>query len=179
MKIYVTSIGEPTTEICCWQLKRLGFEVILLDETEDWAEKYKKFVSMADDDCFRVDADVIVNENIWKMLDCNEDNKWLMIQSYGYDFYRNNIRVTSPIFYSKKALEIIRKNIDKIDKNRPETSAWRFSEINPLTKTCDFIVGMHGFFQGRKEFKRALKNKEERKQIEEFDFELADRLLNL
>lgn len=179
MKAYVTSIGEKTTKICCEQLQRFGFEVVLLDGIEEWFDKYKRFIQIANENCIRIDADVIVNSNIQEILNYGDFENVLMIQYYGYDFYRNNVGIISPIYYTEKALQIIKKNINLLDPNRPETSAWRLSEINPFTSTSNLILGMHGFFQSRKEFDRALKNKKERKQMAEFDFELADKLFKL
>lgn len=178
MKAYVTSIGEWTTEICCEQLRRFGFEVVLLDGVEPWWDKYQKFIKMADEGCLRIDADVIVNENIrdiFKALTLGA----LMIQCKGYDFYRNDIGIISPIYYSERALKIIKENLDYLSPQRPEATAWRLPEINPFTATCDLVIGMHGFFQDRTAFDRALKNKTDRKQIEGYDFELADKLLKL
>ena len=47
MKAYVTSIRELTTKICCEQLRKFGFEIVLLDQKESWIEKYKKFIQLA------------------------------------------------------------------------------------------------------------------------------------
>jgi hypothetical protein len=175
MKVYITSIGELTTKICKWQFERLGFDVVLLDKIEPWLEKYKSFINTAKGNCLRCDADTIINKNI---LNFNYKNfpEYLMITFQGYDFYKNNIGSITPIFYRKEALEIIKNKIDKLDCNRPETSAWRFPEIVEKTLTLDMIVGFHGFFQDSITFNRAIKNKVERKQFENYDFELAKKL---
>jgi len=76
MKAFITSIGEKTTKICCEQLSKFGFEIILLDEIEPWINKYKKFINMANEDCLRVDADIIVNEQI-KLIGLEKSESWM------------------------------------------------------------------------------------------------------
>ncbi|HBX15882.1 MAG: hypothetical protein UV20_C0009G0042 [Candidatus Magasanikbacteria bacterium GW2011_GWA2_42_32] len=176
MKAFVTSIREKTTEICCWQLRRYGFEVILLDEQEEWFKKYKRFILMADETCLRIDADIIVNKNIMKL---ETGHFCLMTQFHCFDFYKNNTGVCSPVLYHKDAIENIRKNIDSLDRERPETSAWRLPAIVKHTFTSNLIVGMHGFFQFEKTMEMAKANKINRKQIEDYDFELVDKLKEL
>jgi hypothetical protein len=184
MKAFVTSIGEQTTNICCEQLIKFDFisEVILLSEVESWPVKYEKFIHAAealDEDIIRVDADLIVNNNLAKLWKREKDKKWLMLQAHSYDFYRNNIGITCPVFYRAKAIRLIRLNWDKLNLRRPEATAWRLAEINPHAKTVDDLVGMHGFFQGTAELERAEANKIERKQIDQYDFALARKILNL
>jgi len=170
MKCFLTSIGERTTELCRWQLEKLGFEVVLLDEKESWIDKYKKFIFMADKDCLRIDSDVIPNKNIKKLVsDC-----W-MVQAKTYDLYRNDVWFTSPVFYSKEAIDLIRLNFDLLDKNRPETSAWRLIPKDKL-KNLDIIVGIHGFFQDKETIERAKQNKINRGQIQDYYFELVEKI---
>ena len=57
MKCYVTSIGEPTTDVCVWSLKRNGFDVELLQDNSSLQNKLKRIFEKADDDFLRVDAD--------------------------------------------------------------------------------------------------------------------------
>lgn len=171
MKAYVTSIGERTTALCCEQLERFGFGVVLMQSDENWPHKYARFIHEADENCLRVDADVIVNKNI-----ATVQFNGLMKQWHTYDFYRNDIGVTSPVYYSKLALGFIRNRITKIDWTRPEATAWRLPDINGLTETGPEVVGIHGFFQDDEHLKRHLENKIERKQIEEYDFELARKM---
>lgn len=179
MKAFLTSVGEKTTQICREQLEKFGFSVVMLDEKESWEDKYKRFIFLADDDCIRIDADIIPNENIKKI---NEEIEWaenpLMIQFEGYDFYKNNKGIIGLTYYTKQVLEIIKNNLDKIDWRRPEATAWRLPEINKKVYTSNLIVGMHGFFQDRETMARAKQNKVDRKQIEDYDFELVEKLLN-
>jgi len=172
MKAYVTSIGEKTTEICCEQLKKYGFEVVLLDGQEKWFDKYKRFISMANEDCLRIDADVIPNQRIKEVKDAFEG--FMMVQYSMYCFYKNDVRVGNPVLYRKRALDIIKRYIDKLDRLRPETAAWRLDEIRPHAFTNYLVVGMHGFFQNNEEVER---ERSRRRHV--FDFDLVDRLRQL
>ena len=172
MKAYITSIGETTTELCEWQLKRLGYKTILLNQVEPWIVKYKRFIEMANEDCLRVDADILVNNSIPKGIDKDS----LMIQFHVFDIYKNKISICSPIFYRKKGIEIIRKNLDNLYVSRPEASAWRIEEINPYTKTSPIIAGIHGLLQNKETIDRAIENKKQRGQFDDYDFELAKKI---
>lgn len=178
MKAYLTTIGEKTTGICKSQLERYGFEVILLDLNRPWIEKYRHFISIADEDCLRIDSDVIVNKNIKKVF----TDSWpeqLLVGFELFDFYKNDISSGSPVFYKKEALDIMKKNIDKISKLRPETSMSRLPELNPYYVVDKTIVGMHGFFQDATTIARAYCNKEARGQLEHYDFELVYKIFDL
>lgn len=175
MVAYVTSIGEKTTQVCCEQLKRFGFDVILLDTKESWQNKYKKFISLANEDCLRIDADVIPNKHIKEV----GKEGFGLVTYTTYDFYRNDIGITSPVFYRKDIIEKLKKRIKDIPSFRPETSASRFPEINKENFHSNLIVGVHGFFQRPETMERARKNKIERGQIREYDFDLAFNLMKL
>lgn len=180
MKAYLCSIGEPTTEICKKQLEKYGLEVVMLDAVESWEEKYKRFIGMASENCIRIDADIIPNGNAMIYVSTEGFNKETrMIQFKGYDFYQNNLSVMGLVYYSKEALEEIRASFDKIDWRRPEATAWRLPKINRFTETIPLVCGIHGFFQSEEDLERHMRNKEERKQMENYDFELARELLNL
>lgn len=177
MKAYITSIGEKTTAICVQQLILFGFEIVLLDKVEPWIEKYKRFINMAHEPCVRVDADIIVNEKIKLVTAETLGTPLKMIQFRNYEFYRNDIAVGQPVWYSAEALRLIRKHWNELgDKKRPEASAWRLRQINSFTKTSDIIVGMNGFFQDDEHLTRHEKHKKERHQDHEYDFELAKKL---
>ena len=178
MKAYVSSFGEKTTELCCSQLERFGFEVVLMDEKEEWHKKYKRFIQIANEDCLRIDADVIVNEKI-KQLGVGL-SKRVWIESFTlYDLYRNGLFQGSPIYYKTEALDFLKKNLDRITPLRPEASALRLKGINEHKYQNDIIVvGMHGFFQDDETVKRAKSNKEQRGQTG-FEFDLVNKLRNL
>ena len=177
MKAFVTSIGEKTTGICYEQLKRFGFDVILLNEKEEWINKYRKFIAIADEDCIRIDADIIPNENIKQVG--KDIGSFGMGTHMTYDLYRNNIGITSPIFYKKFILDILKTKIKDIPAFRPEASASRFKEVNDYKYNSNLIVGLHGFFQDKETVARAEQNKKERKQIEQYDFNLVNKINDL
>lgn len=172
MKAYLCSIGEPTTDIVKEILQGFGFEVILLDEVEPWYDKYKKFIFQATEKCIRIDADIIPNKNI-------RDFKTLrngMHQASGYDMYKNEVGIMSPVFYSKEVLEIIRKNWHLVTKDRPETSASRIPEVNKQFFTSFSVVGIHGIYQRKEDIDRHKQHKIDRKQIDDYHFELTYKL---
>lgn len=178
MKAYLTTIGEKTTEIAAQQLENFGFDVVVLDGVEPWVDKYKRFIETAlldldpNDGCLRMDADVILNKTIIEAVEKIAPDD-LMAQWHCYDFYRNGVGVCSPVYYSRKALEIIYEDWFDLDLRRPEATAWRLQRINANVYTGADIVGMHGFFQDEAHLDRHLENKIERKQMEEYNFELA------
>lgn len=183
MKAYVTSIGEKTTEMCCRQLEKYGFEVVLFNREEKWITKYIRFLGVANENCIRVDADIVVNENIKK---CGKEDcfitptlELLGAQYCVYDFYKNNVKVGQPVFYTKEAISIINRNLKTLDRSRPEASAWRIPEIDKRILTSDLVVGMHGFFQDNDAMNRAKQNKINRSQIKDYDFDLALELIDL
>jgi len=49
----------------------------------------------------------------------------------------------------------------------------------PQILTSDLVVGMHGFFQDEEAVKRAKANKINRKQIQNYDFDLTFKIINL
>jgi len=173
MKLYLTSIGEKTTKIAKWQAERLGFEVILLDKKEEWISKYQTFIDIAREACLRCDADIILNKNI-KTYDMEVGEGIDMVQFSNFDLYKNDISVGNPIYYSKEGLDKIRPHLSKLRHDRPETSAWRLDDVNGYTS--DYVVGMHGFFQDKETRDRALFNKQERGQVDQYDFELLNKI---
>jgi hypothetical protein len=178
MKAYLTTVGERTTDICRQQLERYGFEVIVLADKELWINKYRRFLNMATEECLRIDADCIMNQNILKFKPEDYPNK-LMIAFTGYDFYKNNVGSVTPIFYRPEAIEIIKRNFNQLSELRPETWAWRLPEINDRTVTLDLMVGLHGFWQSIEDVRRAMTNKKLRNQMLDYDFDLIFKIMNL
>jgi len=178
-KAFVTSVSERTTQICCEQLEKYGFEVVLLDKKELWLGKYKKFIQSAQEDCLRVDADVIVNRRV-KLIPGQNKDAWV-IQNLVFDLYKLDLTMTSPVFYRKGALDIIKKNLDKLSSTRPEASALRLPKVNPRVFKGDWVVGLHGFLQDDETIKRARQNKIARGHLEKYnyDFYLVDKLKKL
>ena len=182
MKAYLFSIGEQTTDICASLLKRYGFDAVLLDGEESILDKYKRFIKMADEDCLKIDADIIPNEDI-KLIKYHSKtasrHSASVINYSCYDFYHNGIWVGCPTYYSKGAIEAIKRNLDTLDASRPETSACRLPEIHPNIVKSDLVVGMHGFFQAKQDTIRCIEQKKARGQSDQFDFNLINKLKDL
>jgi hypothetical protein len=185
MKAYVTSIGEPTTDLCKWSLERNGFEVIMLkDDSTLWA-KLKRIYDIADEDFVRVDADIIVNRNFTpgnlktiERIDYLQQAWW--IQFVAYDWYKQDICHTLS-YIKKEALPVLRTNVVRFkDDLRPETQVSRVAELhNPrrMETYADQLMGIHGY--GISNTKPVMKLKAERGQSHLYDFELAQRLNEL
>jgi len=173
MKAYLTSIGEQTTDLCKLQLEKFGFDVKVLDEKEDWPTKYKRFIDTANEDCLRIDADVILfNDKVKLAFNAQMP---AMVQWKIIDFYTLTERVGQPVFYSKELLEIIKKL--PVNNFRPETSMWRNPEVMKHTHNINEIVALHGFWQSKQDMKRAKDNRIAR--VHNYDQELVDILNKL
>jgi hypothetical protein len=165
-------------------MKHYAFEPILLDGKESLLEKYKRFIDLAyesGEEVLKIDADIIPNGYIREVY--RESREWrlvdaLMIQYQNYCIYKNSINIGNPVFYRKKAIEIIHDNFDKLDPMRPEASAWRLKEINDWTHTSDLLVGLHGVYQTEDDINRHEGNKIDRKQIDAYDFSIIRELMD-
>jgi len=178
MKAYVTSIGERTTDLCIAQLEKYGFEVIPLTGKEKWIDKYKRFILMANEDCLRIDADTLVNEES-KLIGIDvKPDEYIIAYNY-YDMYKNKVSLGGPVFYTKKGLDIIRENIDKISEQRPETSAVRLKQFIGHMGRRDFVMGIHGLGQDDATIERAIHNKVMRGQLDTYNFEFIKKINKL
>lgn len=177
MKAFVTSIGEPTTDLCVWALERQGFEVELVKGNDLLSHKLEYIYNTADTDFLRVDADIIVNRNLTpELLDSLDKNIWWW-QFITFDWYKQDI-THSMAFIQQPAIQPLRDNIGRFINNlRPETESSRIKEFyNPrrMDTYSDKIMGIHGY--GITDIEPVKKLKKERKQSHLYDFELADRL---
>lgn len=176
MKAFVTSKGEPTTELCIWSLERQGFEVELVKGDTSLAEKLQYIYNKADDDFIRVDADVIVNRKI-KLLDKPKDAWW--VQAQCFDMYAQDVMYGGVQWIGKECLPALRQHIgSQMQAERPETAMFRLEEFyNPRRcQSVELICGIHGYCNDVASAKIV---KERRGQIGNYDFELAERLLQL
>jgi hypothetical protein len=188
MIAYVTTIGEPTTDLCVWSLKRNGFDVKIIDGQDSLASKLKRIYKEANElDCdfVRVDADIIVNRNFTpeaiskiEKEDYLQNAWWL--QFVTFDWYKLDTS-HSMSYIKKQAVPYLNQVIDKFQDNiRPETESSRIYQFyNPRRfETYDKqIMGIHGY--GIKNIKPVIKLKANRGQSDLYDFELAERLNQL
>ncbi len=184
MKAYLFTIGEKTTDICAGLLAKYGFTVVRFISDEPIAEKYGRFIraNAGMEDCLKIDADIIPNKNIKLIIRHSKLFKKDLPRTINYscyDFYHNMPWVGCPTYYSKEAMKVIRENLDKLDPNRPETSACRLPEIHLNNVKSDLVVGAHGFFQHKQDTIRCIEQKKLRGQQDQFDFDLLKELTGL
>lgn len=174
MKAIVTSIGEPTTELCVWSLTRLGFEVqLIMNERSLWA-KLKQIFDNADEDFVRVDADVVVNKNILELV---KQTDLLWYQALTFDWYKQDLAHGGIQFIRRPAIKLVLPHIRTAEnKPRPETYLSRIKELHDprMFGTFESICGLHGYKQN--DYKRVKKVKRDRDQYANYDFELAEKL---
>lgn len=173
----VTSVGEPTTDLCVWSLERSGFDVQLIenDETTLW-QKLKMIYEGIDEDFVRVDADVVPNKYLTEAsLDNPPDVWWVQYQTF--DWYRQTVGSGGIQYIKKEALPILRKRIAEFkDAQRPETQMFRVKELtNPRRCiTVPKVMGVHGY--GNYNLDMVKEQKRLRGQLENYDWELCERL---
>lgn len=176
MKAFVTSIGEKTTELCVWSLQRQGFEVVLIQNDSTFNEKLRQIYNQADDDFIRVDADVIINRNIHRLIkECPKDIWWW--QSLSFDWLRQDIGYAGAQYIKRTCIPVLRSNIDKAQRiDRPESQMYRLPEFhNP--RRCEgtnIVCGLHGW--GQDDYDRVYKQKAYRNQLDNYDFEMVEKL---
>lgn len=173
MKAIVTSIGEVTTDLCIWSLERQGFEVKLYKSDSNLWSKLKQIYFDTDDDFIRVDADVVVNQNI-KNIHVPDDIWW--VQFLTYDWFKQDTTHGGVQYISKQAIPALRAHIEDAKyRDRPETHMYRIEPFhNP--RRCisqDVIMGLNGY--KAKDVERVKKTKKDRLQ-DGYDWELAERL---
>ena len=175
MKAYVTSIGEPTTDLCVWQLKRLGFDITIIKDNRKLGEKLEDIYNQAEDDFIRVDADVIVNQGLKAVHKMNLNLWWVQYRTF--DMYKLDYTNGGVQYISKKIIPILRDNISRFKHDdRPETRMFRLEEFNQRWrfKSAENIVGVHGF--GQKDWERVKQTKDNRKYSNEYDWAIVERM---
>lgn len=175
IKAYITSIGEPTTDLCEWSIKRLGFDTkVVYNETSTLGEKLEYIYNQADEDFIRVDADVIVNKGLMAV---HEVKNMLWVQYKTFDMYKLNLTNGGVQYINKEILPTLRSNISRFKHdNRPETRMFRLEEFKERNqfKSAENVVGIHGF--GQTDWERVKKTKDSRQYSNEFDWELVKRM---
>lgn len=177
MKCIVTTIGEPTTDLCLWSLERNGFDPFLMAGDDSLAEKLKEIYETTDEDFVRVDADVVPNRNLTvdTILGLSTPDVW-WLQFQCFDWYKQRLSYGGVQFIKKEALLALRNNIGKhLTSERPESQMSRIDEFyNPRRfESRDIVMGLHNY---KNDIKRVKDVKARRKQLENYDFELAERL---
>lgn len=176
MKCFVTSIGEPTTDLCIWSIARQGFEPVLVKDNSSFNAKLQYIYNEADNDFLRVDADIIVNKNVNRLIkECPEYVWWW--QSMSWDWWQQDVGYGGVQYIKKQCLPFLRKHISEVQHlDRPESLMYRLEEFhNP--RRChgsDIICGIHGY--GQNDMERVKNLKEKRGQMSNYDFELAEKL---
>jgi hypothetical protein len=179
MKAYVTSVGEPTEALCVWALERQGFDVTLVRNDSNLWGKLKLIYSLATDDFVRVDADVIVNQNLHpeKLRQNIGSDEW-WVQFMTYDWYKQDLTHGGVQFIKKEALEALRSNVaGATHKERPESYMFRLAEFHNPRRcvSSEEVMGLHGY---KNDMIRARIVKERRSQVG-YDWELVSKLEEL
>lgn len=176
MKAFVTSIGEPTTRLCCDQLRKHGFEVVLLKDDRTLWGKLKAIYDQADDDFLRVDADLVPNRNIASFWDTADPGVW-WLQARCFDWWKQDVGHGGAQFIRKAALPYLRVHVGQYEHaDRPETELSRIRDFHEPRRfvSSDVVVGLHGYGQADMERVKAVKRR--RKQYDNYDFDLVERL---
>lgn len=176
LKAYITSIGEPTTELCKWSLVRQGVDVVLLQDSDTTlAEKLEFIYNDADDDFLRIDADVIPNRNILKIADYEREAWWVQGQCFGW--YAQDLVYGGVQLIRRQALPALKANIGKhLNDERPETAMSRLPEFYDPRRfvSVDIVCGLHGWNQT--DIERVKEIKERRGQYNNYDWRLVERM---
>lgn len=180
MKAYITSIGEPTTELCIWALQRNGFETLLLQDHEtSLATKLKYIYNKAEEDFVRVDADVVVNQEFTpEFVRAWRSNEEWWFQFLCFDWFQQDEGYGGVQYIKAEALPALRANVDKfMDAERPETELSRIKEFyNPRRfGSAPALVGLNNY---KNDIARVRATKERRNQTG-YDWDLAERLERL
>lgn len=178
MKAFVTSIGEPTTDLCVWSLTRLGYDVTLVQSHSSLAEKLQWIYNAVDEDFLRVDADVVVNKNVLNIADYEPEAWWIQAKCFGW--YAQDLVYGGVQFIRREALPALRKNIGKhLDDERPETSMSRLPEFYDPRRfiSVDLVCGLHGWAQN--DLERIKETKARRGQFMDYDWKLVEEMEKL
>ena len=180
MKAFVTSIGEPTTDLCVWSLQRQGFDVELVQSDSTLGEKLQYIYEVADGDFVRVDADVVVSPGLMSKVEFppySDDIWWVQFQTF--DMYKMALTHGGVQFIREPALEALRSGINEfLHDDRPETRMWNLEALKRPRRCQTYvyhIAGVHGF--GQKDIQRVEQVKTNRKDPDNYDFELAKRMV--
>ena len=179
MRAYITSIGEPTTDLCVWSVERQGFEAILVQDKTSFNQKLEHIYNDANDDFIRLDADVIMNHNVQRFIASCPDEIW-WLQSMSFDWWQMDTCWGGVQYIKKECLPAIRANIGKVQHlDRPESMMYRLPEFHEPRRCegVEIIFGLHGY--GQDDMQRVIDLKAKRKQLDNYDFGLAQKVSDL
>ncbi len=173
MRCYITSIGEPTTDLCVKQLSE-RFEVTVLESNTTLWEKLKFIYFDADEDFVRVDADVIPNKNLSADFIrglAREDIWWL--QFLTFDWFKQDVAHGGVQYIKAECIPHLRKYVDDaMPKERPETYLSRLESLhNPRRfESHPVVMGLQNY---NNDMDRVRNTKTRRDQLDLYDFDLA------
>lgn len=173
----VTSMGEPTTDICIWALRRNGWDVKVYEGKSTLGQKLERIYNDLDEDFLRVDADVIVNRNCVlepHKIETYAEQWWT--QYTLYNWFKQDLSPGGVQLIQKECLPILRTHIpNHVNDERPETSMFRLREFfNPRRcETVPLVVGLNGFGIPDWEYVRNTKN---RRGQTDYDWDIVDKL---
>lgn len=184
MKAYIFSIGERTTDLCCELMEKYGFETVLLQDSSSLSSKLKEFYQQAlktdDERWVRIDADIIPNKNVSRLVRISEGfgdaPSWVCAS--GFDWYKQDRGAISIHVMNREVVKRALRYIPTArDKDRPETHIWRQPDINPFTLVVEsFNCGLHGYGQvNQRERIKRLKHV----RGQEYDWELVEKVESL
>ena len=183
MKVYLFSIGEPTTEVAKWAWERLGHEVILLqDPKTSFYQKYLEFLNIAkhDEKLIRTDADVIPLKRVNELVEHfkNQKDLWWMTGK-AFCYIRNDIIDGGINLMDDHIVKLGLQHFHEFKKDtRPETRLSRVPELmTPRRFMAQTVfIGLHGYKQKDEDIARVMKVKAERKQLKDWDLELIEKM---
>lgn len=178
MKAFVTSIGEPTTDLCVWSLERLELEVELIQDDTPLAYKLEKIYNLAESSFIRVDADIVPNQNVLELTEYHPTAWWVQGKCFGW--YAQSLINGGVQFIRTPAIPYLRKAIKKhLKAERPESQMYRLPEFHDPRRcvASDIVCGLHGWNQN--DLERVKEVKRRRGQYENYDWDLVERMAAL
>ena len=181
MKAVVTSIGEATTDLCIWALKRNGFDVVIYQDGKTLWHKLNRIYRDIDEDFIRVDADVVPNRNLIEdtVKDSAFEAEW-WVQFMCYGWFTQGLIHGGVQYIKKEALPFLRKEVGEfMHSERPETGLSRIEAFyNPRRfVSSNEVMGIHGY--GQTDIERVKATKQRRGQYDNYDWELVEKLAAL
>lgn len=177
MKAVVFSIGEATTDLCVWSLKRNGWQVVLYKDGTSLWQKLNRMFHEFDEDLIRVDGDIVVNRHLTES-NLPKTKAW-WVQFMNYDWYKQDLAHGGMNYIKQSAFPAIRKHINEFQyAERPETELYRLKEFHNPRRciTDERVMGLQNY---QNSMRRVRETKQRRDQLESYDFELARKLNDL